>query len=91
MTTWSDELSFKLWACKSIMAMIRIQQHSPDPHQVMQDYFDEAGEGDEEQLVWAMAMWKTISHMTSFELEESMARAKERYEVLLDGGHMASS
>lgn len=70
-----DDAGWKVWACEQIMQMCRVQLHRRDPDAVMQDYFDQAGEGDEEYLVWSMAMWRTIRTMTSLELERTHARA----------------
>lgn len=70
-----DDTPWKVWACEQIMQMCRVQLHSSDPDAVMADYFDQAGEGDEEYLVWSMAMWRTIRTMTSLELERTVVRA----------------
>lgn len=74
----ADDTPFKVWACEQIMQMCRVQLHRRDPDAVMQDYFEQAGEGDEEYLVWSLAMWRTIRTMTSLELERTIQRANRR-------------
>lgn len=73
-----DDTWFKIWACQSIIAMANIALNAEDPDGLIKEWFDEAGAGDEEHLLWGMAMWKTMRTMNSFELERARHNALTR-------------
>lgn len=71
------DVEFKIWACEAIIAMARIGLNESDPNAVVEDWFDEAAEGDEPWLLWAMGMWSTMRTFNSFQLEGAQALARE--------------
>lgn len=67
----------KVWSCKTIIAMTRIVQNSADPDAVIEDWFDQAGEEDESDLMIAIGMWRHIRTLNSQDLEFTRANAEQ--------------
>lgn len=80
----ADVSSWMIWSLKSMIAMCNIALDAADPQEVMDEYFNEAGEGETENLEWAMAMWKTLKTKNAFELEQVRARARAELKLELE-------
>jgi hypothetical protein len=57
------------WMCR-----VALMHHDPD--NIVWEWFNEAAEGDEEALAWAMKTWEDIRRLTSTSLEVRLARLR---------------
>lgn len=80
----ADVASWTIWSLKSMIAMCNIALDAADPQEVMDEYFNEAGEDQTENVEWAMAMWKTLRTKNAFELEQVRSRARAELQLVLE-------
>lgn len=61
------------WRIGCSIMITRWWMHEEDPAQMLADWLDEAGEGDEPYMRYAMRSFEQTSHLNYVELEERLA------------------
>lgn len=58
------------WQARVLRWMCSTCLHDPEPEARFEAWVDEAADGDDSYLVWALRAWKKLSRMPAFELEQ---------------------
>lgn len=76
---WFDDDLDRGWQAGVLMAMTYAITERDDPDEFMSTWFDEAGEGDEQHLNWAMRKWRRLRNKSVLDVET--LRALVRWEI----------
>ena len=58
------------WQARVLRHMCHWALHAPDPQAQFESWIDEAAEGDEKYIVWALLTWRKLRDLAAFELEQ---------------------
>lgn len=73
------------WQAGVLVWMANVCIQVPEPDELMDDWLNEAGAGDEQYINWALDRWKALSCMGVWELEHVLRQARTWQRAHPDG------